>query len=227
MNVTSIVSNPRQSWSVRRIVVTAMLAAITVLLAFTPVGMIPMPAPLPSITLVHLPVILAAILEGPVVGMTIGFVFGISSLIRAIPSGALTLTFFFRYPWVSVLPRMIIPITVWLTYVLFSKLLKHKKLGDKIATSIAAVVGAMTNTVLCLGVIIVLYSQGITDIMSNVVGTTSENAGAWLVTVVGLPNGITEAVTAAILIPILKIAIDASTKRIRRGSRKPSGSKTE
>ena len=224
MNENTFVANRKKTWSTRRIVVTAMLAAITVLLAFTPVGMIPMPAPLPSITLVHLPVILAALLEGPVVGMTIGFVFGMSSLIRAIPSGALTLTFFFRYPWVSVLPRMIIPLTVWLSYMLFSKVLKSSSLGEKISTSIAAAIGAITNTVLCLGVIILLYSQGITDIMNNVIGTESANAGAWLVTAVGVPNGITEAVTAAVLIPIIKIAVDASTKRLKRGKNKAAAS---
>lgn len=217
MEGTKLVSQFRQPWSTRRIVVTAMLAAITILLAFTPIGMIPMPAPLPAITLVHLPVILAAVLEGPVVGMAIGFVFGMSSLIRAIPSGALTLTFFFRYPWVSVLPRMIIPLTVWLSYILFSRLLSKKAFGDKAATAIAAAIGALTNTVLCLGVIIVLYSAGITDIMVNVLGISSENAGAWLVTAVGLPNGITEIITAAVLIPVIKIAVDASSKRMKRG----------
>ena len=218
MNHSSTLPRKQSSWTVRRIVITAMLSAITVLLAFTPIGMIPMPAPLPSITLVHLPVILAALLEGPVVGMAIGFVFGISSLIRAIPSGALTLTFFFRYPWVSVLPRMIIPIMVWLAYMLFSKILSNKKIGDKVATAIAAAIGAITNTVLCLGVIILLYSQGITEIMQNVIGIESAHAGAWLVTAVGVPNGITEAVTAAVLIPVIKLAIDASAKRFKRGS---------
>ena len=53
----------RQSEAIRRMVVAAMLSAITAVLTFTPIGMIPLPPPLLSATTVHLPVILAALVE--------------------------------------------------------------------------------------------------------------------------------------------------------------------
>ena len=39
------------------------------------------------------------------------------------------------------------------------------------------------------------------------------NAGAWLVAVVGLPNGLAEAAVAAVLVPMVKIAVDAVNRR--------------
>ena len=221
MKDTIVVSNFRKPWSVRLIVITAMLAAITVLLAFTPVGMIPMPPPLPAITLVHLPVIVAALLEGPVVGVTIGFVFGISSLIRAWSSAAVGLTLFFRNPLVSVIPRMIIPLVVWGVYQLLTHLFKNTKIADKVVSAVSAAVGALTNTVLCLSMIGLLYGNDLTEIVNNMISTGDatqnylNNAGGWLVTIVGLPNGIAEILVAAVLIPIIKIAVEASTKRYK------------
>ncbi len=223
MEKTNLAAPFRQPWSVRRIVVTAMLAAITVLLAFTPVGMIPMPPPLPAVTLVHLPVIIAVLIEGPVVGISIGFVFGISSLIRAWSSAAVGLTLFFRNPLVSVVPRMLIPLVVWGVYQLLSHLFRKTKIADKAISAVAAALGAVTNTVLCLGMIVLLYGNDLTEIVNNLISTGDagqsylNHAGAWLVAVVGLPNGIAEAVVAAVLIPIIKIAVEASTKRFRRG----------
>ena len=105
----------------RRMVVTAMLGAITALLAFTPIGMIMLPPPLPAVTLVHIPVIIAALVEGPVVGVLVGLVFGVSSLIRAWESGMVGLTLFFRNPLVSVLPRLIVPLAAWGVSALFHR----------------------------------------------------------------------------------------------------------
>ena len=70
----------RQSEAIRRNeMAAAMLSAITAVLTFTPIGPIPLPPPLLSATTVHLPVILAALVEGPVVGLVVGLVFGLCS----------------------------------------------------------------------------------------------------------------------------------------------------
>ena len=108
----------RQSEAIRRMVVAAMLSAITAVLTFTPIGMIPLPPPLLSATTVHLPVILAALVEGPVVGLVVGLVFGLCSFIRAWETGAVGLTLFFRNPLVSVLPRLLVPLVALGVYLL-------------------------------------------------------------------------------------------------------------
>ena len=209
----------KQSQWIRRMVITAMFGAITALLTFTPIGMIMLPPPLPAVTLVHIPVILAALAEGPAVGVPVGLIFGLCSLIRAWETGMVGLTLFFRNPLVSVLPRMIIPLTAWGTYTLWKRVVKRKGIADKVGAGIASAVGAVTNTVLCLGMIVILYGGDLTVLVNNLIsgGNTGaaylNNAGAWLVAVVGLPNGLAEAAVAAVLVPMVKIAVDAVNRR--------------
>lgn len=216
-----------QSKAIRRMVITAMLGAITALLAFTPVGMIMLPPPLPAVTLVHIPVIVAALVEGPWVGVPVGLIFGLCSFIRAWESGMVGLTLFFRNPLVSVLPRLIIPLTAWAAYALWQRLVKGRGPVDKLGVGIAAVIGTLTNTVLCLGAIVLLYGNELNVLVKNLVelgGVESRylsDGGAWLVGAVGVPNGLAEMVVAALLVPLIKTAADAINRR-GRGARKPA-----
>lgn len=212
----------KQSENIRRMVVAGMLSAITAILVFTPIGMIPAIPPFPSVTTVHIPVILAALVEGPVVGVTVGLVFGVCSLIRAWENGMVGLTLFFRNPLVSVLPRLLIPLVALGMYLLWKKLVKQTPTTERIGAGVAAFAGAVTNTVCCLGMIALLYGQDLTDLFNNIIAggdagaATYANAGGWLVAVVGVPNGLAEAVVAAILVPILKMAVDALNRRTGR-----------
>ncbi len=234
MKGNSIHGKRRSSQTIRRMTVVAMLSAITILLTFTSVGMITLPAPLPSITLVHIPVILAALIEGPLAGMTVGLVFGVSSLASAWESGAVGLNLFFRDPLVSVLPRLLIPLTAWGAYTLWNRLVKRKGIADKVGAGVAAAVGALTNTVFCLGMIVVLYTGAhstgfldlnLTDMINGMVsGGNAEsgylnNAGAWLVTLVGMPYGLAEAAAAAVVVPMVKVAVDAVNRRGKRSAK--------
>jgi len=110
---TKPVSRTTQSERIRRMVIAAMLSAITAVLTFTPIGMIPLPPPLPSATMVHIPVLLAVLVEGPAVGLTVGLVFGLCSCIRAWETGMVGLTLFFRNPIISVLPRLLVPLAAY------------------------------------------------------------------------------------------------------------------
>ncbi len=231
MNGKTVPGKRTSARTTRRMVIVAMLAAVTILLTFTPVGMIQLPPPLPAVTLVHIPVILGALTEGPLVGVAVGLVFGLCSLIRAWGSGVVGLTLFFRNPLVSVLPRMIIPLTAWGAYVLWNRLVKRKGAADKIGAGIASAVGALTNTVLCLGMIMILYGGDLTVLINNLISGGSanaaylNNAGAWLVAAVGVPNGLAEAAVAAVLIPMVKVAVDAVNRHGKRG--KPQGNPAE
>jgi len=207
-------------------VVAAMLSAITAVLVFTPIGMILLPPPLPAVTTVHIPVILAALVEGPVVGMTVGLVFGLCSLIRAWESGMVGLTLFFRNPLVSVLPRLLIPLTALGIYLLWKKLFRSRSIVSQIGAGVAAAFGTLTNTVGCLGMILLLYGKDLNELLNVIIAAGgadsaySDRAAAWLVAAVGLPNGIAEMIVAAILVPVLKAAVDALQ---RRSGRKTAG----
>ena len=143
-------SRSTQSERIRRMVISAMLSAITAVLTFTPIGMIPLPPPLPSATMVHIPVLVAALVEGPSVGLIVGLVFGLCSCIRAWETGMVGLTLFFRNPLISVLPRLIVPLAAVGIWMLWKKLVKTNAVTDKIGAALSAAVGAVTNTVLCL-----------------------------------------------------------------------------
>ncbi len=124
----------------RRIVTAGVLGAITIILGIIPgLGFIPLPNLAGNATIEHIPTILGAVLEGPVVGMITGLVFGITSFFHA------TLPLF-KDPLVSVLPRIIIGLTAWLAF--FSLY----RFSRDVAAFVAGFIGAATNTILVLGI---------------------------------------------------------------------------
>ena len=94
--------------------------------------------------------------------------------------------------------------------------------SDKVGAAVASAVGSVTNTVLCLGTLLLIYGADLTQLINNMISAGSadaaylNDAGAWLVTAVGLPNGIGEAVVAAVIVPMIKIAVEAVMRRSRR-----------
>lgn len=219
-------SRVHQSDRIHKIVIAAMLSAIVAVLTFTPIGMIPLPPPLPSATTVHVPVLLAALVEGPVVGLVVGLVFGLCSLLRAWESAAVGLTLFFRDPRVSVLPRLLVPLVAYGIWALWRKCVKPGRVTDKAGAVIASVLGTLTNTVGCLGMVVWLYGADLTELIHGMIASGSadaaylNNAGAWLVAVVGTPNGIGECIVAAILVPMIQSAVEAVLRRTAPRRRK-------
>ncbi len=98
--------------SLRHYVLAGILGALIAALGFTPLGMIPVPTPAGAATILHIPVILAALLEGPVFGGIVGFMFGGVSFYRAIvaPSNPVAQVMFTE-PLTAFLPRILIGLT--------------------------------------------------------------------------------------------------------------------
>jgi len=99
----------------RRIVITGVLSAISIFLGMTRLGFIPWISGA-SLTIMQVPVIIGAILEGPVVGMVIGLVFGVFSLIQAAVAPTGPTDVWFTNPLLSILPRLFIGPMAWLVY---------------------------------------------------------------------------------------------------------------
>jgi uncharacterized membrane protein len=90
-------------------VITGLLGALTVVLGLLPVGgFIPVPTPAGSATTMHLPAILAGILEGPLVGAMVGFIFGAFSFWRAQAAVHPIARLMFTDPLVAIFPRLLI-----------------------------------------------------------------------------------------------------------------------
>lgn len=185
----------------RWMISVALMAAIVIVLANTPLGMIQLP--IIKATTVHIPVILGAILLGPGAGAILGAVFGICSLVSNTMAPTL-LSFAFspflsttgipgalKAIWISVGCRILIGVAAGWLWVLFTKI----KLNQFIALPIVGFVGSMVNTVTVMGSIYFLFAQqyaeakevALTAVFGLVMGTVTA-------------SGIPEAIAAAILV---------------------------
>jgi uncharacterized membrane protein len=134
-------TNNTLSLDTKKIVITGILAAIAILLGITRLGLIPVPNVSGSATIMHVPAIIGGVMEGPVVGLLIGLIFGIFSWLQAtVP--------FFKDPIVAILPRLFIGVTAYYSYAFL------KKRNEYIALVVAGAVGTLTNTILVLGAIV-------------------------------------------------------------------------
>ena len=142
----------------------ALMAAIVILLADTPLGMIQLPVI--KATTVPIPVILGAVLLGPMAGAVLGGVFGICSLISNTTAPTL-LSFAFspfmsttglagaiKAVWISVGCRVMIGVGSGWLWILLRKL----KVNTSIALPITGFAGSMLNTILVMGSIYFLLA---------------------------------------------------------------------
>ena len=201
----------------RWLVSVALMAAIVIVLANTPLGMIQLP--IIKATTVHIPVIIGAILLGPMAGGILGFVFGVCSLVSNTMAPTL-LSFAFspfmsttgipgaiKAIWVSVGCRILIGVAAGWLWILFKKV----KLNQIVALVLTGFLGSMVNTVTVMGSIYLLFAQqyaqakdvAVTAVWGLVMGTVTA-------------SGIPEAIVAAILVAFIgKVLL--SSRLVNRG----------
>lgn len=186
----------------------ALMAAIVVVLANTPLGLIPLP--ITKATTVHIPVILGAILLGPTAGAILGGVFGICSMISNTMTPALTSFAFspflsttgiagaLKAIWVSVGCRILIGLVAgWLW--MFLKKIRTRQM---VWLAVTGFVGSMVNTISVMSSIYFLFAEqyaqakevAVSAVWGLILGT---------VTVSGIP----EAIIAAILVSVIGKAL--------------------
>ena len=185
----------KKSFTVRRMTVTGMLGAISVVLGMTPLGFIPIGTT--NATIMHIPVIIGAIVEGPIVGMLVGLIFGISSLIRSITIPTPT-SFVFWNPLVSILPRILIGLASYYIYKLSIKTTKN----EAVSLGIAGAIGTLVNTLWVLGMIYVLYAEKFV----TAIGLSADNAFK-IISGIGITNGLPEMFVAMIIVTAVVKAI--------------------
>ena len=129
----------------RFIVITGLMAAIAVVLGATHWGFIPWFGGV-SLTIMHIPAVIAAVLMGPLSGALVGLVFGIFSMIQAAIAPTGPTDVWFTNPMLAVLPRLFIGPAAWLV----ASALKRWPAVSLVAAGVA---GSLTNTALVLGMI--------------------------------------------------------------------------
>lgn len=138
----------KRKFTTKQVTTIGILFAITIILGATGLGFIPIP-PFKT-TIMHIPVIIGGIIEGPIVGAMIGLLFGVFSIFQAINTPS-PVSFIFMDPVIAVIPRMLIGVTAYYGY----KLIKTK--SKKLNAAIAAAIGSYTNTLGVLGLIYIFY----------------------------------------------------------------------
>lgn len=194
-------------WMIR----VALMAAIIILLANTPLGMIQLP--IVKATTVHIPVIIGAILLGPKAGAILGGVFGICSLISNTYAPTL-LSFAFspfmsttglsgaaKAIWISVGCRIMIGVVAGWLWRGLKKINCPKILGY----GLCGFVGSMTNTVLVMGSIYILLAKQYAQ-AREVAGSAVFGLIMGTVTASGIP----EAICATILVALITKVLIAS-----------------
>ena len=199
----------------RWMVSVALMAAIIIVLANTPLGMIQLP--IIKATTVHIPVIIGAVLLGPAAGAILGCVFGICSLVSNTMAPTL-LSFAFspfmsttglpgvaKALWISIGCRIMIGVVAGWLWIL----LKKFNVNQTISLVVTGFAGSMTNTIFVMGSIYILFAQqyaqakevAITAVWGLIMGTVTA-------------SGIPEAVAAAVLVLALGKVLLKFMKRV-------------
>ena len=232
-------------FDVRKLVIVGVLGGVSAILGMTPLGFIPV-GPTRA-TIMHIPVIIGAIMEGPVVGALVGLIFGLFSVFQALTNPT-PVSFVFLNPLVSIVPRVLIGITSYYVYTALSNLGNRKTLGILnviwiaiigylsygiykniensqspwlIAVNIAliaftaaiaflanrkfrgkaldlvisAIVGTMTNTVLVLSMIYMIYAESFVKSIGQDPALARK-----IIMGIGIANGIPETIIAILIV---------------------------
>ena len=133
------------------LVLTALFTAIIVIMAFTPLGYIPLVVI--NATIIHIPVILGALFLGPKKGAFLGFVFGFTSFInntfKAVTPSAFVfspvlavnvvgVSGIFKSLYICFVPRILVGVVPYFVYLGLRKLLKNEQKVWRIVINLAA-----------------------------------------------------------------------------------------
>lgn len=139
----------------RQVVVAGVVGGVALFLGATRLGLIPVPIPLiGNATIMHIPAIVGGVLEGPVVGILAGLIFGIFSFLYAESP-------VFANPIVAILPRLLIGVVAWAVFV------GLRRFSVDLASVAAGLLGSLANTVgvICLAVLFGLLPLSIVPVI--------------------------------------------------------------
>jgi len=185
---------------IRTMTITSLMIAITIIMAFTLLGTVPLLVV--SVTIAFLPAIVTTMLVGFVPGLIVATTAGVCSMVRAyiMPTGMLFP--FIQHPLVSVLPRMFIAVTVFLVF----RALLTTKLPRPAVIGIAAATGSITNTVGFLGMLWLIFAAPLHEaILAN---PNIEHVTVWaFILGIILNNAILEVIVNTIITTLVVTAL--------------------
>ena len=197
----------KQTSGTRRLTQLALLAALLLVMNFTPLGYLQV-GPL-SMSLMSIPVAIGAMMMGPVDGAILGGVFGATSFLQAVQGTSAMGAALFAYSPVGsfvvcFVARVLVGLCCGLVYQGMRKILPGK---EKVCAAVGGFSAAFLNTVFFMGFLVLLfygspYVQGLVEAL----GVSSPLA--FVVAVVGVQAIVEWAaccvVAAAVTVPLRK-----------------------
>ena len=205
----------KQAFSIRAMTQLALLTAITLVLAYTPIGYLPL-GPF-NVSFLAVPVCIGAVVMGPGVGAFLGLVFGLTSFGNALSGGsamgvALLSVSPAGYFVQSVVGRVLMGLCVGLIFRALSRLT-----GRSLASYVtAAVCAPLLNTVFYMGLMCLIFYN--CEYVQNLVATTgAANPILFVLAVVGA-QGLIEILVCGVVGTIISKAVDTALGK-RRAAR--------
>ena len=200
-------------------VLTGLFMAIIIIMATVPnIGYINLI--LIKVTMVHVPVIIGSIVLGPKLGAILGATFGVTSLlVNTFSPSLLSFAFSPFYQvgniggngWsvvIALLPRTLVGIIPYFVYHFFVKILPERKVRRAVSLICAGISGALTNTVLVMGLIYVCFKDEFA-----LAKEISVDAVFQAILGIVAMNGIPEAIVGGLLAMLVGGALLRFTKR--------------
>lgn len=197
---------------IQGLVLTALFSAVIIIMAFTPLGYIPLGVI--NATIIQIPVIIGSLFCGPKQGMFLGFLFGFTSFLKNTIMPA-TLSAFVFSPVLAAgmfgvkgvlfstiicfFPRILVGVLPFFIYKGMKKISKWKSLNF----TVAGVVGAFTNTFLVMGGIYVLYKDAYAAAQGIDPGAVLSVIGG----IVGF-NGVIEAILSGVIVSAVGVVLN-------------------
>lgn len=201
----------REKKEIQAMVLTALFSAIIIIMAFTPLGYIPLGVI--NATIIQIPVVIGSLFCGPKQGAFLGFLFGFTSFLKNTIMPATISAFVFSpvlaagmfgakgvlySTFICFVPRVLVGVLPYYLY----KGMKQWSKWKTVNFAVAGVIGAFTNTFLVMGSIYLLYkdayaaAQGIDPAM--VLGVIGGIIGF---------NGVIEAVLSGVIVSAIGIVL--------------------
>lgn len=204
--------------NLQSLVLTALFAAILLIMGFTPLGLIDLP--IIKATILHVPVILGSVLLGPGPGACLGGLFGLISLWKnTMAPSLLSFAFSPLVPlpgessgsfwalFICFVPRVLVGIIPWYTRKLTTMIPGNKTVLSAAGYTLAGLLGSIVNTGLVMSSIGLFLGEAFAAAQGIEGGLI---AGALLAIV--FANGIPEALAAGVLTPLVASGVNKALK---------------
>lgn len=197
--------------NMKLLVLTSLFAAIIIIMAFTPLGYIPLG--IINATIIQIPVIIGSLFCGPKRGAFLGFLFGFTSFLKNTITPSSLSAFVFSpilagemlgvkgvlcSTFICFVPRILVGVVPYFVYLGLKKPIKSKA----VSFAIAGVLGAFTNTLLVMGSIFLLYKDSYATALS-----IDPSAVAGVIGGIISFNGVIEAIVSGIIVSAVGIVL--------------------